>query len=141
MRSSLIKMMFFLIILPGIVWIYSCEKDGNDLEMNTTDAIIIDSISASHYSVKAWDTTTITCYATGQNMVYAWECDHGNFNGGGTQIKYAAGECHSVSGKRLWLPDQHQNRSADCHLRFAGQSRKNVRPYPGCSQHKPRSCL
>jgi hypothetical protein len=71
----------------------ACEKGSDAGDKDTTDQITIDSLVASYYTVKAWDTTTITCYATGIDLVYSWECDHGNFNGGGTQIKYAAGEC------------------------------------------------
>ena len=78
---------------PVFILIFAtCQKQDNPTQ-NTTDKIAIDSLLASHYSVKAWDTTTITCYATGDSLVYSWECDHGNFNGRGTQIKYAAGEC------------------------------------------------
>lgn len=73
--------------------IWSCDKEKEGTYESTTDLISIDSLTASFYSVKAWDTTTITCYANGASLIYAWECDHGNFNGGGTQIKYAAGEC------------------------------------------------
>ncbi|GAB4318305.1 MAG: hypothetical protein Kow00127_10290 [Bacteroidales bacterium] len=71
----------------------ACDKENNPAQEDTTDQISVDSLVASLFSVKAWDTTTITCYARGSNLVYGWECDHGNFNGGGNQIKYAAGEC------------------------------------------------
>lgn len=81
-----------LLIFLGIIYLLACNKE-NDTGQDTTDQITIDSLTATYYTVKAWDTTTINCYATGQNLVYSWECDHGNFNGGGTQIKYAAGEC------------------------------------------------
>ena len=81
-----------LLILLGIIYLIACNKE-KDVIQDTTDQITIDSLTATYYTVKAWDTTTIMCYASGQNLVYSWECDHGNFNGGGTQIKYAAGEC------------------------------------------------
>lgn len=93
MRLNPMNALKYLIMLMFSFGLFSCDKKDSDSGTNTTDKIIIDSLTASHYTVKAWDTTTITCYATGQNMIYAWECDHGNFNGGGTQIKYAAGEC------------------------------------------------
>lgn len=84
---------YFFLLIPAFILIFAtCQKQDNT-DPNTTDKISIDSLLASHYSVKAWDTTTITCYATGDSLVYNWECDHGNFNGSGTQIKYAAGEC------------------------------------------------
>lgn len=71
----------------------ACEQEKDTILEDSTDEITIDSLTASVYTVKAWDTTTITCYANGIDLIYAWECDHGNFNGGGTNIKYAAGEC------------------------------------------------
>jgi len=74
-----------------ILIIASCEKEKD--KGTPSSSIRIDSLTATFDTVKAWDTTTITCYATGVNLVYEWECDHGNFNGSGTQIKYAAGQC------------------------------------------------
>lgn len=88
-----LKLITYFTLIFAFIYFTSCNKDDNDSANNTTDQITIDSLAASFYTVKAWDTTTITCYASGQNLEYAWECDHGNFNGGGTQIKYAAGEC------------------------------------------------
>ena len=82
---------FFL--LAVIVLFFACEKEKDKTIEDTTDQITIDSLTATLYTVKAWDSTTITCYALGVDLIYAWECDHGNFNGSGTQIKYAAGEC------------------------------------------------
>ena len=81
-------------VLLAIVF-FACEKEKGDEKIieNTTDEITIDSLIANYYTVKAWDTTTITCYAKGLDIFYSWECDHGNFNGSGNQIKYAAGEC------------------------------------------------
>lgn len=83
----IIPILFLIAIL-----LLACQKtDINN--GNTTDQINIDSLTATFYTVKAWDTTTITCYAKGDSIIYGWECDHGNFNGGGYQIRYAAGEC------------------------------------------------
>jgi hypothetical protein len=79
-------LMLFLIFI-------SCGNDQDDDLPGATGQVRIDSITASLYSVKAWDTATITCYADGTDLVYTWECDHGNFNGQGFRIKYAAGEC------------------------------------------------
>lgn len=76
-----------------ICFLIACEEKNNIIIEDTTDQISIDSLTATLYTVKAWDSTTITSYASGINLIYAWECDHGNFNGNGTQIKYAAGEC------------------------------------------------
>lgn len=84
--------LFFLSIAFVIIFSEGCKKEEAN-KGNTTDQITIDSLKASLYTVKAWDTTTITCYARGDSITYSWECDHGNFNGSGIQIKYAAGEC------------------------------------------------
>ncbi|OYT12454.1 MAG: hypothetical protein B6I19_09755 [Bacteroidetes bacterium 4572_114] len=82
----------FSLLLIIVLLAFACEK-GPDEIIENTDYITIDSLTATFYTVKAWDTTTITCYARGENLVYGWECDHGNFNGSGNQIKYAAGQC------------------------------------------------
>lgn len=86
-------MKYILLFAISIVMLFiACQKDdGNEGE--PTDKISIDSLTATLYVVKAWDTTTIRCYARGDSLIYGWECDHGNFNGSGTQIRYAAGEC------------------------------------------------
>jgi hypothetical protein len=85
------KTVVFVMISISLFFI-ACQKNDVD-EVNTTDKISIDSLTATLYTVKAWDTTTISCFARGDSLVYSWECDHGNFNGSGTQIRYAAGEC------------------------------------------------
>lgn len=86
------RIQYLLFILVIILGAGSCQKN-NDIKEDTTDKISIDSLTANYKTVVAWDTTTITCYATGDSLIYSWECDHGNFNGSGTHIKYAAGEC------------------------------------------------
>lgn len=85
---------FVVLLIMGCLF-FGCEKEDqiDDSTEDPTEHVIIDSLTASFYTVKAWDTTTITCYARGLALVYGWECDHGNFNGSGTQIKYAAGQC------------------------------------------------
>jgi len=80
-------------LLSIAAFLWDCHKEKDNRPDIPSNAISIDSLVATHYSVKAWDTTTITCYATGANLEYAWECDHGDFNGSGKQIKYAAGQC------------------------------------------------
>ncbi len=87
------KVIYYSIIILLIMFSIACEKNNEKIIEDTTDEITIDSLIANFYTVKAWDTTTITCYAHGLDLIFSWECDHGNFNGGGTQIKYAAGEC------------------------------------------------
>ena len=84
------KYIVSILILASSLMI-SCEKD--EIAQVVSDKIQIDSLTATFYTVKAWDSTLIKCYATGDSLTYSWEADHGNFNGSGTQIKYAAGEC------------------------------------------------
>ncbi|OQX77116.1 MAG: hypothetical protein B6D61_07705 [Bacteroidetes bacterium 4484_249] len=83
---------FYVLVLIVIsIFMFACEKD--EVDQNISDKIQIDSLTATFYTVKAWDSTLISCYARGESLIYSWEADHGNFNGSGTQIKYAAGEC------------------------------------------------
>lgn len=87
------KNKYFIILSIIVCLFFACGKETDNNIEDTTDQISIDSLTATFYTVKAWDTTTINCYARGVDLIYAWECDHGNFNGSGTQIKYAAGQC------------------------------------------------
>lgn len=82
----------FVLILLVMGLTQSCQKTSID-EGEPSELISIDSLIASVYTLKAWDTTTISCYAVGDSITYEWECDHGNINGNGYRIKYAAGEC------------------------------------------------
>lgn len=93
--NKTIPMRYFriILILLVIAVFVACAKDDSQKPIDTSDEIIVDSLVASQYSVKAWDTTTISCYAQGVELVYAWEVDHGSINGSGAQIQYAAGEC------------------------------------------------
>lgn len=82
-----------LLILTFLVpLLFSCEKKTDEIK-DTTDQIHIDSIVSTSYIVKAWDTVFVRCYASGEELKYAWECDHGTINGSGHYVKYAAGEC------------------------------------------------
>ncbi len=93
MNKFRINNVIYVFLFFGIIYLISCNKDTEDIDTNTTDKIKIDSLTANYNLVRAWDTTTIVCYASGQSLVYSWECDHGNFNGQGDKIRYAAGEC------------------------------------------------
>ena len=86
------KKLFIFIGIISIGLLLACQK-SDPIDKKVSDEIFIDSLTASFKTVKAWDTTTIQCYARGNLLTYSWECDHGNFNGSGTMIKYAAGEC------------------------------------------------
>ncbi|MBE0641326.1 MAG: hypothetical protein IH599_04775 [Bacteroidales bacterium] len=80
------------IVSATLLFFISCGKD-DDVITDTTDQISIDSLVSTAYVVKAWDTVLISCYASGEELAYAWECDHGSVNGSGFRVKYAAGEC------------------------------------------------
>lgn len=82
--------LLFILFIMG--FFIACQKTSIE-DGDTTDLIVIDSLTATFNTVKAWDTTTIACYATGDSIIFSWECDHGNFNGEGQNIRYAAGEC------------------------------------------------
>jgi hypothetical protein len=83
------RKIFFLLII-ATVYLVSCSKDNSG---KTPGDIQIQSLTATFRTVKAWDTTLITMEATGSNLQYAWEANHGDFKGSGKTIKYAAGEC------------------------------------------------
>ncbi|HNW75910.1 MAG TPA: hypothetical protein PKJ28_03390 [Bacteroidales bacterium] len=81
---------FHLLWILTAFLLWSCaEKDNTQ----PSEEIKINSLTASENPVKAWDTAVITVEATGDNLQYRWEANHGNFRGGGKQIRYAAGEC------------------------------------------------
>ncbi|MCX6266100.1 MAG: hypothetical protein NTW16_01900 [Bacteroidetes bacterium] len=82
------RSIFFVLISAFIV--FSCAKEKSE---KTTGDIQIQSLTATFLTVKAWDTTLITMDATGSNLKYAWEANHGDFKGSGKTVKYAAGEC------------------------------------------------
>lgn len=82
------KISLILILTTTIVW--SCS---NKDDTKPSDSIKIISLTASLNPVKAWDTTVITVVATGDSLQYGWKANHGDFNGSGNTIKYAAGEC------------------------------------------------
>lgn len=76
---------FLLILFLG-----ACSKEDT---ANTAGDIAITALTASLRVVEAWDTTLITVEATGQDLQYGWEANHGDITGSGKTIKYAAGEC------------------------------------------------
>jgi hypothetical protein len=84
------KNLIIILFLGSLVLSYSCKK--KDQSQPTGDITIV-SLSATLNPVKAWDTTLITVSATGSNLQYGWEADHGSIVGSGPAVKYAAGEC------------------------------------------------
>ncbi len=79
-----------LILLILIMLAFSCKKSKED---PTSGDIKIYSLNASVNPVKAWDTTLITIDATGKNLQFGWDANHGSIVGSGQQVKYAAGQC------------------------------------------------
>ena len=79
-----------IFVLISTLFAFSCSKEKNE---KTTGDIQIQSLTASFLTVKAWDTTLITMEATGSNLQFAWEANHGDIKGCGKTVKYAAGEC------------------------------------------------
>ncbi|NQV02285.1 MAG: hypothetical protein HQ542_06550 [Bacteroidia bacterium] len=78
------------VILSLLYVLLACNKEKN---APTTGDITLVSLASTQNPVKAWDTTIITVVATGSNLQYGWDANHGSITGSGTQIKYAAGEC------------------------------------------------
>ncbi len=72
--------------------LFSCSKN-DEVPDRPSDQIVILSFEATHRNIKAWDTTTITVVAEGQNLEYFWEANHGDIKGQGMTVKYAAGNC------------------------------------------------
>ena len=82
------RILILFIISAAIL--LSCKKEKS--EKGAGD-IQIQSLSCTLNPIEAWDTTLITMEATGSNLQYGWEANHGDFKGSGKTIKYAAGEC------------------------------------------------
>ena len=83
--NRMILFMFF-----ASATICSCSKGK---EEKSTGDIRIQRLTATLNPIEAWDTTMITIEATGSNLQYGWEANHGDFKGCGKTVKYAAGEC------------------------------------------------
>lgn len=86
MRDTLITALF----LSALIISFSCQKKD---QSHPKGDITIVNLIATLNPVKAWDTTLITVTATGSNLQYGWEADHGSIIGSGQVVKYAAGEC------------------------------------------------
>jgi hypothetical protein len=80
--ANIFVLVFFLML--------SCGKKDDPV---TTGDITIISLTATVNPIKAWDTTLITIEAKGSSLQYAWEANHGDIQGSGKTVKYAAGEC------------------------------------------------
>jgi hypothetical protein len=89
MKTLIVYCAVFIAFGVGLV---SCNDKQIDIGP-VTDTINILSLEASSRSIKAWDTTTITVVAAGEHLQYYWEANHGDINGSGAIVKYAAGNC------------------------------------------------
>jgi hypothetical protein len=78
-----------VIVLSAFVFL-ACSKEDTP---KTTGDITLQSLTCNANPVKAWDTALITMTATGSDLQYAWEANHGDIKGSGPTIKYAAGQC------------------------------------------------
>lgn len=81
-----------IILVLGLFVLGSCAKKDVDKLKPNPDIHII-SLQATLPVVMAWDTTSITVNATGDNLSYSWEANHGDILGSGISVKYAAGQC------------------------------------------------
>ncbi len=82
------RIVLLLLLSSGIL--FSCSKENAD---KGPGDIRIQSLTSTLNPIEAWDTTLITVEATGSNLQYGWEANHGDFKGSGKTVKYAAGEC------------------------------------------------
>lgn len=71
----------------------SCSKKETK---EISNEIKIVRISSTANPIMAYDTTVITVEATGNNLQYGWEVNHGKIKGSGTSVKYSA--CQSCIG-------------------------------------------
>lgn len=81
----------YLFVLTNLLLLSSCSKKEEPLP--PSGDITIEALTSTLNPLKAWDTTLITVTATGSNLQYGWEADHGSIVGSGQVVKYAAGEC------------------------------------------------
>ena len=92
MLLNYLRFSFIFITLFLSVIFISCIKEED--QPSDTGAIKIISITATDTILKAWvDTANITVVATGDNLNYEWQCNHGTLHGSGSQVQYMAGEC------------------------------------------------
>lgn len=83
------KQILFLSLVVFVL--FSCKK--SEVPKKISKEIEILSLDASFRNIRAWDTTSITVIAKGENLSYFWQANHGDIKGTGSQIKYAAGNC------------------------------------------------
>lgn len=82
----------------------ACQKDEvttDIISVITTDSISIVSMEASRTSIKAWDTTTVTVHAIGENLVYQWSADEGTIVKAGADSVIHFTACQSCIGTRV----------------------------------------
>lgn len=93
-KKNIIIALVFISVLCSF---YNCKKDENKDEkqiVTEIEGLAIDSIVTSRSSIKAFtDTANITVYATGDNLSFSWEADHGTLSGEGESVIYFAGQC------------------------------------------------
>ncbi len=83
-----IKVFLFFSLLLTL----SCNKPSEDIGP-VSDEISIVGLTATRVNIKAWDTTSISVVAVGDQLNYSWEANHGTVLGQGTTVKYSAGNC------------------------------------------------
>ncbi|MBI9066573.1 MAG: hypothetical protein JEZ09_04730 [Salinivirgaceae bacterium] len=84
------KILYSLILLVAILS-SSCTKDES--KSDGTGNVTIESLIADDTVLNVWVPTKITVTASGDELIYNWEADHGELNGSGSQVEYMAGTC------------------------------------------------
>jgi hypothetical protein len=85
------RILALLMISVGIIPACS-EKD----DLPHSESIKIVSLNATKNPIIAYDTTTLSVVAQGQNLQYGWVANHGKVFGSGSKVLYNA--CQSCAG-------------------------------------------
>lgn len=75
---------FFIV---SILFISSCNNKTEDLKL--TDKIVIDSLTSTYYTLKAWDTTSVRYYARGDFKAKAKREENQIVESSGYEILFA----------------------------------------------------
>ena len=83
----------YTFLLIGIVVMTACSKKD---ELPQSGSIKIISLTVTKNPVMAYDTTTLSVVAQGENLQYGWSANHGKVYGSGSKVLYDA--CQSCAG-------------------------------------------
>jgi hypothetical protein len=73
-----------ILVIVSVAVLISCSKEKTE---KSPGDIQIQSLLCTLNPIEAWDTTLITVVATGSDLQYGWEANHGDIKGSGKTIK------------------------------------------------------